>query len=143
MLTRLTTACRFWAASLLVAGYVVCILASTVALASANGPRAAHSFGHAHHGVAGNVAEADDAPAGHAHSASHTHHDGIPHQHPTSHDGDESSSSCCGIACINALPASLPDVANAVMSAGVPIAMVQESTVGGGPPLLYRPPISL
>ena len=135
MLTRLTAAYRFWAASMLVAGYVVYILASTVAFASTNG--SPHSFGHEHRGVADSGAESNAA------AGSHAHPDGVPHQHPAPHDGEQSTSNCCGIACINALPASLPGVALAAMSAGVPLAMLQESVVGGAPPLLYRPPISL
>lgn len=133
MLTRITKAIRFWAASFLVAGYAVCALAPAAALAWGDAARAAHCLTNEH-----TASKADQSAADHIHD-----HEGAPHQHPASDDGDKSASDCCGIACVNALPASVPGFVNTVMSAGVRIAMVQESVIGGAPPLLYRPPIIL
>jgi hypothetical protein len=87
MLTGITKAVRFWAAITLVAGYVICVVAPTAALAFGEDPCALEN----------------------AHSAvtTHVHHDGSAHDHG-GHDGapaddKAAAAKCCGLVVVCAI----------------------------------------
>ena len=138
---------RSWAASLLVAGYVLCLLASSV-LAVGNAPAGSHSLDPQHHHAKDSHAVDSHAKAaGHSHdpTGSYDHAGGAaPHEHPAPHHDEPQSSTCCGLACLSALPANMPCFeSRPVLASSLLAGMPQDSIAGRVPPLLYRPPISL
>ena len=120
MLSRLTRSVRWRAAVTLAFAYALCTLAPAASFAFGDGTRAAHCLtANDDHGL---------QPA-HSHQSSagtvHTHADGTSHVHahktvaPAAHQeadtampgapGKTSDGKCCGLMCVTALPAALPD----------------------------------
>lgn len=141
MLIRLTRACRWWAASVLVVLYVLCMFAPAAALAASGGQRS----GSGHHGIK-KPADAQVSIHVHADEASHAHKhvDEASHQHSNAATGEpgDQSSNCCGLMCTPALPASFAEAACDQPPSSAVALWSELSFIGSGPGLLYRPPIS-
>jgi hypothetical protein len=146
MLIRLTRAMRLRAAGALALLYMLCVLAPAAAFAFGDGSRAAHCVTDDHHGLrtAHGHENAGHQKAGHKHDggAAHVHDDGTSHDHSTAPDGKRADAQCCGLVCLNALPASVADVAAPVLPAMLANSAPQDDIAGKVPDRLYRPPIS-
>jgi hypothetical protein len=87
----------------------------------------AHANGHGH---------ADESQHMHGNEPSHQHSDATPK------DRGDQSSSCCGLMCTPALPASFVDSVCDLPSSTAVALWLELRFIGSGPGLLYRPPIS-
>jgi hypothetical protein len=72
----------------------------------------------------------------------HVHADGTSHQHSKAPDGKSSDGQCCGLICLNALPAGISEIQTPALPAMVAASANQEDVAGKTPDRLYRPPIS-
>jgi hypothetical protein len=167
MLGRLTRAGRLRAGRILASIYMLCVLMPALSFAFADGalaapcltaPDRAMGIVHVHETAVGTVRHVhnDTRPHDHAQSAKAGHHDDMGMaSHPAmasavtqapsapAHDGHKApGAQCCGMVCINALPASVTDfVAPTAPTSGC-APETYRNVAGNAPPTLYRPPIS-
>jgi hypothetical protein len=157
MLSRLTKVGRWRAGIVLALAYALCALAPTASFAFGDGTRPAHCLtGNDEHGL---------QPA-HSHQPSagtmHTHADGTSHVHankvaaqPAHVQGQEadtaksdqpsktSEGKCCGLMCVTALPAGLPDGNMPDLPRASAAWVIADAAAGQPPVRLDRPPNSL
>lgn len=141
MLSRLTKANRLRAAIVLAFFYALCSVVPAAAFVFGDGSQVAHCLtadnDHALH-----------AAKPHEHSAAntHAHADGTSHVHakPDAGKSDEhsrtSDSKCCGLMCITALPASLPNNKLPELPRMTAIAPVERHATGQPAVRLEKPP---
>ncbi|WP_223976542.1 hypothetical protein [Bradyrhizobium sp. RD5-C2] len=150
MLVRLTRSGRVRAGCSIILAYLFCVLAPSVALAfGAPFPCLTDEVqpSVAVHVHDASMAHADNAAhdyAGHDHGGMHIHHaaDGAEPPVKHSHDGKNSSGSCCAMMCVSALPADLPSVAAPLHPIAIRLAEAFQSLHSEAPARLYRPPIA-
>jgi hypothetical protein len=145
------------AGRLLALTYVFCVLAPAVSFALGDGARAAlteyeHAMGivHVHEYVRA--------------VSRHVHEDGHSHDHPSlavawaSEDGQaaaaadpglspmdhhkSSGGQCCGMMCVNALPATMTEVVRPTAPRSICLSIDCQAIADNAPPQLYRPPIA-
>ena len=158
MLSCLTKAARWRAAVLLALAYAVCTLAPAASFAFGDGTLAAHCL---------TIDDHDGLQSAHSphheHSAggTHTHADGTTHVHAEkvaatahSHDqdagdgaksggqGKTSDGNCCGLMCVPALPAGLPDGNLPDLARAAAVSSVFDGLAGQPAVRLDRPPNS-
>jgi hypothetical protein len=140
MLISLTSGLRYWAATVLVAAYALCLAAPIAAAAFSEG--AAHCLTSNSHGLA--AVHADAGGTVHQHFQADKHRQSQAQQH--SQDGDEQQTAagqCCGFACLSAVARAI-DVTFAQPLSPAEIAVpIDYGLRGGVPDRLYRPPASL
>ena len=143
------------AGRLLALAYLFCALAPAMSFAVADGARAApcltedeHGMGivHVHGGVAKHVHEdgrTQDhsspavAPDGGQAAAPAADSDSLPLDHHKSSGGK-----CCGMACVNALPATVAEFVRPIAPRSICHFTDYRAVADNGPPQLYRPPIA-
>jgi len=137
MLVRLNKSGRWYAAAALAALYLLCIVAPAAAFAFGDGTTPAHCL----------TLDANEHPAAHVHKpfsgkTVHVHADGSTHEHSKAPDdaGKTGSSTCCGLACLSALPASFVDLQTLARPATEHASVGQHGMTGSAPECLYRPP---
>lgn len=133
MLSRLGTAWRVRSAGMLAALYLACVLAPAAAFALGDAARSAHCLGDG-------AAHVHDEGAG---ADTHGHHDGAAPDDGQDQGSPAAGSGCCGLFCVSLLPASIVAVEAPARLALVEIPLASRGVTGGGPDILYRPPISL
>jgi hypothetical protein len=155
MLRRLTKTRRLMAGRLLALTYLFCVLAPAMSFAFADGARAAPCLTKDEHG--GNIVHV------HGGVAKHVHEDGLTHHHSLSAaapDGEQlagpaadsdslpldhhksSGGQCCGMACVNALPATVVELVRPIAPRSICHFTEYRAVDDNGPPQLYRPPIA-
>lgn len=159
MLSCLTRAGRWRAAVLLALAYALCTLAPAASFAFGDGTLAAHCLTiNGHDGL-----QSSHSHEHHEHSAgvSHTHADGTTHVHAekaslTAHShGDDagdgaksgghgrtSDGNCCGLMCVTALPAGIPDGNLPDLPRAAAVSSVLDCPAGQPAARLDRPPNS-
>ncbi|WP_456665464.1 hypothetical protein [Bradyrhizobium sp. USDA 3240] len=150
MLVRLTRSGRVRAGCSIILAYLFCVLAPSVALAfGAPFPCLTDEVqpAVAVHVHDASMAHADNAAhdhAGHDDGGMHAHHaaDGAEPPVKHSHDGKNSSGSCCAMMCVSALPADLPSVAAPLHPIAIRLSEAFQSLHSEAPARLYRPPIA-
>jgi hypothetical protein len=136
MFRFLTRTKRRRAGLILALAYLVCVIAPPLALAFADGTRAAHCLTHEHHAT---------APV-HVHADGSADHHGTPAPAPSEVDHDDKSApvQCCGLFCVTAAVADDADEPLGVALRGHAIPPTLEAAPGGtGPFRIDRPPNSL
>ena len=135
MLVRLTKSVRIRSAVVMAALYVFCVLSPVAAFGFSDASRAMHCFTENDHGLRSTQVHKHEG------SNAHVHPDGTSHEHSKVPAGKSSDGQCCGLACLNALPASLSEVETPALPAMVAVSVDEESIAGNPPDRLYRPPI--
>lgn len=151
MLTQLTRVMRVKAAHILVALYTFCLVAP-VSLAFADGalahcltgPTLVQHAGHAHDEAAHVHQSMTHGDHDHRVSANAESADAM-HDHAgmTDSGGKSTAPACCGVMCVNALPASMFELTPRTMTHASVAASSDAGISGEAPDLLYRPPIIL
>lgn len=140
MLSRLTKAGRWRAATVLALFYALCSVAPAASFAFADGPRAAHCLtgddDHRLHSM---------QPHQHVSVTPHAHADGTSHRGKADSSepagkGEPSEGKCCGLIFVNALPASLANGNLPDLTRLAAIAPVERHAAGQPPARLDRPP---
>ncbi|WP_245452241.1 hypothetical protein [Bradyrhizobium forestalis] len=126
--------------------YLFCVLAPAASLAWGSGPAPCLDEARladlvpAHHQMASHV----HGDASHEHAGTYAHHQtaakDIPAQHR--HGGKGTVGSCCGMMCVSALPADLPEVAKPLLPVSACAPEIMASLHSAAPPQHYRPPIA-
>ena len=134
--------------------YLSCVLAPTMSFALGDGARAAPCLTEYEHAM-GSVREHVHAVSQHVHEDGHhsslavasTHEDGQvasatadPNLWPMDHN-KSSGGRCCGIMCVNALPATMTEVVRPTAPRCICLSADYQAVDGSAPPRLYRPPI--
>ena len=159
MLSRLSKAGRWRAAVLLALAYALCTLAPAASFAFGDGTLAAHCL---------TIDDHDGQQSAHSHEhhehsagVAHTHADGTTHVHAekaaaTAHShgqdagdgaksnghGKTSDGNCCGLMCVPALPAGLPDGNLPDLARAAAVSSVLDGAAGQPAARLDRPPNS-
>ena len=158
MMNWLTRSRRSIAGRLLALVYLFCVLAPAMSFAFADGARAAPCLIEDEHGIGiVHVHEhAADAASPHLHNDGHSHAHAksivasdddrdaagfraasVPADHHKSSNGQ-----CCGMVCVNALPAKLDELARPVAPRSICLAANYRALADDAPPRHYRPPIA-
>ena len=143
MLSRLTKANRLRAAIVLALFYALCSVAPAAAFVFGDGSQVAHC-------LTGDDDHAQHAAKSREHSAAntHVHADGTSHVHAkpdagkSGGHGKTSDSNCCGLMCVPALPAGLPDGNLPDVTRAAAVSSVLDGAAGQPAARLDRPPNS-
>ena len=158
MLSRLTRTRRLMAGRVLALAYLCCVLAPAMSFAFADGARAApcltqdeHGMGivHVHeHGVVAQHVPKD----GHSHDPSSLAIASASEDGQTAVATDPDSSSldhhkssggqCCGMVCVNALPATMTEVVRPTTPRSLCLSTDYRAVADNTPSQRYRPPIA-
>jgi len=136
MFRFLTRTMRRRAGLILALSYLACVIAPPLALAFADGTKAAHCLTHEHRQAVATV---------HTHADGSAHHHGPPASAPQEVDRDDKSApvQCCGLFCVTAAMADA-DLPFGATPRGQAIPPALEAAPGGtGPFRIDRPPNSL
>ena len=157
MLSRLTRTRRTTAGRLLALVYLFCVLAPAMSFAFADGARAAPCLTEDEHGRG--IVHVHE----HGVVAQHVHQDGRTHDHSSlagasasddvaaaASDSDSlpldhhksSGGQCCGMVCVNALPATVTDFVRPIAPRSICLFTDYRAVAANAPPQLYRPPIA-
>jgi len=132
MFRFLTRTKRRRAGLILALAYLVCLIAPPLALAFADGAKAAHYLTHERHAAA----------SVHVHGDGSTHHHGshAPAQNEVDHDDKNAPAQCCGLFCVTAAVADA-DLPIGLSARGQTILPALDTAPGGiGPFRIDRPP---
>ena len=145
------------AGRLLALAHLFCVLAPTMSFAFADGARAAPCLTKNEHGMG--IVPVHE----HGGVAQHVHKDGRTHDHSSlavapeggqaADAADDSGSlpldhhkssggQCCGMACVNALPATVTEFVRPLAPRSICLFTDYRAVAGNGPSQLYRPPIA-
>jgi hypothetical protein len=152
MLMHLTRTMRLRAGRLVALIYLLCVLAPAASFAFAGGaapcltdPAHEPAVSHVHAAGAAQHAHHDGHIAGH--SAGHAHHDKTPlaaHTNPDStNDRPQTADTrCCGMLCVNALPATLTEIMTPPAPMSICGVETSPAIADRAPARHYRPPIA-
>jgi hypothetical protein len=159
MLSRLTGTKRTTAGRLLALVYLFCVLAPAMSFAFADGARAAACLTEDKHGMGiVHMHESVGAVAQHVHKDSRSHdHSSLaiasasedgqtaaatdPDSSPLDHH-KSSGGQCCGMVCVNALPATMTEVVRPTTPQSICLSTDYRAVADNTPPQRYRPPIA-
>jgi hypothetical protein len=145
MMVRLTKVFRRRAATMLAALYALCVFAPAMAFAVGGSALVADGLASPAHGVVQPHSHDADSARLHDHGNGFVHYHGSDgsHQHPEGGDGEpaKATSNCCGVMCVPALAAALPEAFDAPLPSAAVILAAGSVVAASGPKLPYRPPI--